>query len=140
MAVAQPQKWSDGRACCNIYGPPLEELGWTRSSLRKCIRPHSTHTLLTQFLSHTTTPTGWALLLSPELLVGFWHHQRYSGVGADIVMESITTHNPVTRGRSEAIAGSPGRGIVFRPWNLSETFAGDDCCGMTGPLNRVRLD
>jgi hypothetical protein len=26
---------------------------------------HSSHTLLTQFLSHTTTPTGWALLLSP---------------------------------------------------------------------------
>src|SRR6266568_8211109 len=29
---------------------------------------HSSHTLLTQFLSHTTTPTGWALLLSPKSL------------------------------------------------------------------------
>jgi len=49
---------------------------------------HSSHTLLIQFLSHTTTPTGWALLLSP----GPWlvcTSKVYPGVGADIVMESI---------------------------------------------------
>jgi len=51
---------------------------------------HSPHTLLTQFLSHTTTPTGWPLLLSPSPLVGFRHHQLYSDLGADTVMESIT--------------------------------------------------
>jgi hypothetical protein len=45
-------------------------------------------TLLTQFLSHTTTPTGWALLLSPEpWLVSAT--KVYSGLGADIVMESF---------------------------------------------------
>ena len=35
-------------------------------------------------------PNGWALLLSPEPVGWCWHHQLYSGVGADIVMESIT--------------------------------------------------
>jgi hypothetical protein len=29
-------------------------------------------------------------LLSPEPVGWFWHHQLYPGVGADIVMESIT--------------------------------------------------
>src|SRR4029077_1751979 len=29
---------------------------------------HSSHTLLIQFLSHTTTPTGWPLLLSSKWL------------------------------------------------------------------------
>jgi len=32
----------------------------------------------------------WALLLSPEPVGWFWHHQLYSGRGADIVMESIS--------------------------------------------------
>jgi len=31
-----------------------------------------------------------ARLLSPSPLVGFWHHQLYSDLGADTVMESIT--------------------------------------------------
>ena len=57
---------------------------------------HSSHTLLTQFLSHTTTPTGWALLLSPEPVGWLQHHQLYSGLGADTVIESIT---PTTRSR-----------------------------------------
>ena len=50
---------------------------------------HSSHTLFIRFLSHTTTPAGWPLLLSPgPWLVGTT--KVYSGVGADIVMESIT--------------------------------------------------
>jgi len=50
---------------------------------------HSSHTLLIQFLSHITTPTGWALLLSPgSRLIGTT--KVYSGVGADIVMESFS--------------------------------------------------
>jgi hypothetical protein len=33
-------------------------------------------------------------LLSPEPVGWFWHHQLYSGVGADIVMESVTLKTP----------------------------------------------
>ena len=41
-----------------------------------------------QFLSDTTTPTGWGLLLSPEpRLVGTT--EVYSGLAADIVLESL---------------------------------------------------
>jgi len=51
---------------------------------------------LIQFLTHTTTPTGWALLLSPESwLVSTT--KAYSGVGADIVMESIALTDPTSR-------------------------------------------
>jgi hypothetical protein len=33
-------------------------------------------------------------LLSPEPVGWFWHHQLYSGLGADIVMESISLRTP----------------------------------------------
>jgi hypothetical protein len=33
-------------------------------------------------------------LLSPEPVGWLWHHQLYSGVGADIVMESIALIDP----------------------------------------------
>jgi len=38
--------------------------------------------LLTQFLSYTTTPTGWVLLLSPEPVGWFCHLQLYLGCGS----------------------------------------------------------
>jgi len=34
-------------------------------------------------------------LLLPSLVGWFWHHQHYSGLGADIVMESIALIIPV---------------------------------------------
>jgi hypothetical protein len=46
---------------------------------------HSSHTLRTQFLSHTTAPRGGPCSFLPGLLVG-WHHQSttevYSGPGS----------------------------------------------------------
>jgi hypothetical protein len=39
----------------------------------------------------------------PSLLVGFNHHQLYSSVGADIVMESISLIDPLARLRRNLV-------------------------------------
>src|SRR5271169_4504724 len=47
-------------------------------------------------------------LLSPSPLVGFSTTQVYSGIGADIVMESITLKTPAPANRRRKLARSPG--------------------------------
>src|SRR6201997_5780422 len=63
--------------------PRIWVASWENRDLRQLLWHWHTDTLLTQFLSHTTTPTGWAPLLSPEpWLVGTT--KIYSGLGGAI--------------------------------------------------------
>src|SRR6266702_3271174 len=54
-----------------------------------------------------------ARLLSPSPLVGFWHHQLYSDLGADTVMQSTTLIDPDGSRASRRSVLSGGRWIVL---------------------------
>src|ERR1700687_3673270 len=88
--------------------------------------------------------------VGPENYLKKEEHDRHVGETSIILTtrsaprrsEAVPTQGPSShRGYGfGSILGAPGRGMVFRPCNLSETFAGEHCRGMTGPSDKSRFD
>jgi hypothetical protein len=82
--------------------------------------------LLTQFLSYTTTPTGWVLLLSSEPFGWFCHLQLYSGYRSRHCHGINYTHNKVVKARIAKLNGSQEeQARVFPIGKRSEESSGN---------------